>query len=48
MRSCMNCKHTEETIFDNCKKCICEESEYYDEMVDERDLCRCWDGDEGE
>ena len=43
MNSCMNCKHTEETIFDNCKKCIKEDSEYCDEMVDERDLCRCWE-----
>ncbi len=27
-------------MFDNCKKCTNTESEYCDEMVDERDLCR--------
>lgn len=46
MRSCMNCKYTEETIFDDCKKCINEKSEYYEEMVDKRDLCLCWESEQ--
>ena len=43
MKSCMNCKYAEETIFDDVKKCINPESEYYQEMVQERDLCREWE-----
>lgn len=40
MISCLDCKHTEETIFKDCKKCINEKSVYYGKVVDKRDLCR--------
>lgn len=43
MKSCLDCKHAEETIFDDCKKCINEKSEYYQEFVYERDLCKEWE-----
>lgn len=45
MKNCLNCKHTEETIFEDCMKCVNEKSEYYEELVDERDLCLYWEGD---
>jgi len=40
MKSCMNCRYAEETIFEDAKKCTNEKSVYYDKMVYERDLCR--------
>ena len=42
-KSCMNCKYGEETILDNNKTCINNESEYCDEFVDEQNLCVCWE-----
>ena len=33
MKSCINCKYAEETIFDDVKKCINPESEYYQKMI---------------
>lgn len=43
MRSCMNCRHTEETIFDDARKCVNEESVYSGIIVDSRELCRYWE-----
>lgn len=40
MKSCLNCKYAEETMFDECKRCNNEQSPYYREIVDERDLCK--------
>ncbi len=40
MKSCLDCKQTEETMFENVKKCINENSVYFGKMVTERDLCR--------
>lgn len=40
MKSCLECKYTEETLLDNYKKCINAKSVYYGKMVSERDLCR--------
>jgi hypothetical protein len=39
----MNCKYGEETLFEENKSCINTESEYYEEFVDDRDLCMCWE-----
>lgn len=43
MKSCLNCKQTEKTLFESFKKCIYPESEYYGEMVQKKDLCRYWE-----
>ena len=40
MKSCLNCKHAEETIFESVAKCTNEKSEYFGEKVTEKDLCR--------
>lgn len=40
MKSCLNCKHAEETIFESAVKCTNEKSVYYGKMVTEKDLCR--------
>lgn len=46
MKSCLNCKYAEETIFEDVKKCTNEKSEYYQEMVKESDLCKEWEKNE--
>ncbi len=40
MKSCLDCKHTEKTMFDGVKKCFNEKSVYFGKMVTERDLCK--------
>lgn len=40
MKSCLDCKYAEETIFEDTKKCTNEKSVYFGKMVYERDLCR--------
>lgn len=46
MKSCLDCKHGEETMFDEARKCINEKSVYYGKFVDDRDLCRECEEDE--
>ena len=45
MKSCLDCKCAEETLFDDCKVCTNEKSVYYMKFVDERDLCRECEGE---
>jgi hypothetical protein len=40
MKSCLDCKHTEETMFNDARKCTCEKSTYCERIVDVRDLCK--------
>lgn len=40
MKSCLDCRRGEETMFDECRLCTNEKSVYYGKMVNERDLCR--------
>lgn len=40
MKSCLDCRHGEKTMFDDCRKCTNKKSVYYGKMVYERDLCR--------
>lgn len=40
MKSCLNCKHAEKTMFEDAKKCTNAKSSYFGKMVYERDLCR--------
>lgn len=44
MKSCLDCKYGEETLFEDARKCINEKSVYNGKFVDERDLCKCWEG----
>lgn len=48
MKSCLNCKYTEETIFENVKKCINPDSGYhFDGFVEEKDICSMFTPKEG-
>jgi hypothetical protein len=40
MKSCLDCKYTEDTMFDDARKCTCEKSAYCEKIVDSRDLCK--------
>jgi hypothetical protein len=45
MRSCLNCKHSEEMLFEDIKKCSNPKSMYFQEEVQKKDLCREWECD---
>jgi len=41
MKTCENCKHSEETLI-NDLVCVNDESEHYGEFVRINNLCKCW------